>query len=259
MSDVVAIILARGGSKGVPLKNLQTVGGLSLLARAIRTTQAALVRSPATRGNQSVPPVVYVSTDCPMIAAEALANRAEVISRPKRLAEDDTEGLDALRHAIGRLPSSPSIVALVQCTAPLMTATDVERTCHALECGYDLTVCSVPFDGVVFSSYGKPLTWQPGSSNRQQRDQMRRVAGSVWAFAPEYAERDWYSGLIGMVPSEVPVHLEIDTEADLEIARRLVGPGIVPSGSSRSNGVLCEVAGCHDGHMQRWPETAARP
>lgn len=54
-----ALILARGGSKGIILKNLQTVGGVSLLARAIRTTKLAGLR-------------VTVSTDHPLIALEAL-------------------------------------------------------------------------------------------------------------------------------------------------------------------------------------------
>lgn len=58
--EIVALILARGGSKGVYLKNLQTVGGVSLLARTVHTARAAGLVD------------VTVSTDHPLIALEAL-------------------------------------------------------------------------------------------------------------------------------------------------------------------------------------------
>src|SRR5699024_9258628 len=73
----VAIIPARGGSKGIPLKNLQKVAGISLLARAIT----------AAKSSPSIDRVI-VSTDHEGIAAEALRTGAEVSHRPAEIAGD---------------------------------------------------------------------------------------------------------------------------------------------------------------------------
>lgn len=67
----IAIIPARGGSKGVPRKNIKKVGGFPLVARAIRTCQAS-----------GAIDQVYVSTDSDEIAAVAREYGAEIIERP---------------------------------------------------------------------------------------------------------------------------------------------------------------------------------
>ena len=76
-AEIVAVIPARGGSKGVPRKNLREVGGVPLVVRAIRSAQAAA----------SVDRVV-VSTDDAEIAAVAFAAGADVVDRPADLAGD---------------------------------------------------------------------------------------------------------------------------------------------------------------------------
>jgi len=83
------VILARGGSKGVPGKNLKPVGGLSLLARSVRAAKAA-------------PSVdqVHVSTDDAGIAAEARRFGAEVIDRPAELSGDGATSEAGWLHAL---------------------------------------------------------------------------------------------------------------------------------------------------------------
>ena len=76
-SGALAVIPARGGSKGIPGKNLQAVGGLSLVARSV---QAAF----ASRGVDRV----VVSTDDDAIAEEAQSHGAEVVRRPAAIAGD---------------------------------------------------------------------------------------------------------------------------------------------------------------------------
>ncbi|HEU6436406.1 MAG TPA: acylneuraminate cytidylyltransferase [Nitratidesulfovibrio sp.] len=83
--DVVAVIAARGGSRGVPRKALRTVGGVPLIARAVAACRAA--------GNITR---VMVNTDCPDIAAAARAAGADVpFLRPAELATDEASPLDA--------------------------------------------------------------------------------------------------------------------------------------------------------------------
>lgn len=83
----VAIILARGGSKGLPRKNLQKIAGRSLLRWAIEATLAA-----------ELP--VYVSTEDGEISREAIGCKATVIIRPQELASDEATSTEALYHAV---------------------------------------------------------------------------------------------------------------------------------------------------------------
>lgn len=259
--DVACIILARGGSKGVPRKNLQMVGGISLLARCIRTCQGVRVRSPASGGNLEILPKIFVSTDCPQIAAEALSCRADVIDRPRSLATDEANGTDALKHAVHEIGEDYGTIALVQCTTPFLTSVDVIRCIHALETrAYDITCSTIPFHGLVFTRSGKSLTYNAGEHpNRQRREEYRMHTGGCWAFRREYlTEHPWMGGLIGMVPAQFQHYLEIDTSEDLEVAR-LVISGQQSLSSDRSRGSLCEVSGSNDGDLQCRPETLTSP
>jgi CMP-N,N'-diacetyllegionaminic acid synthase len=116
-NKVVAIVPARGGSKGLPGKNLAPLGGVTLLARTIR---AALASHFVDR--------VVVTTDAADIAREAVANGAEVpFMRPAELAEDGTPSDAVVRHVIEQLGLSEEWLALLQPTSPLRTAEDIDN------------------------------------------------------------------------------------------------------------------------------------
>ena len=85
----LALIPARGGSKGIPGKNLQEVGGVPLVGRSV---QAALASTRVSR--------VLVSTDDDAIAAAAHSHGAEVVRRPEHLAGDTASSESALLHAL---------------------------------------------------------------------------------------------------------------------------------------------------------------
>ncbi|MEM9693216.1 MAG: acylneuraminate cytidylyltransferase family protein, partial [Myxococcota bacterium] len=109
---VLAIIPARGGSKGIPRKNLVDLDGLPLLAHSIRHAQAS---RRITR--------VVVSTDDEEIAAVARAYGAEVpFLRPGHLAEDHVLDHPVFAHALARLQSeegySPDVVVHLRPTSP---------------------------------------------------------------------------------------------------------------------------------------------
>ncbi len=107
----VAIIPARGGSKGVPRKNLQRVGGVALVARAVRAAAAAGVE------------LVVVSTDDDEIAGVAASAGARVIRRPAELSGDTASSESAILHALDELESAGEhydIVAFLQATSPFI-------------------------------------------------------------------------------------------------------------------------------------------
>jgi CMP-N,N'-diacetyllegionaminic acid synthase len=134
--EILGIIPARGGSKGVPLKNRRLVAGKPLIQYSI---DAALRSKRLT--------MVVVSTDDPAIREIAHASGVEVIDRPAHMAGDTSPVIDAVRHALETLEtngrSKPQAIVLLQPTAPLRTCEDIDR---AIELFYDKglnPVCSV--------------------------------------------------------------------------------------------------------------------
>ncbi|MFF4222017.1 cytidylyltransferase domain-containing protein [Streptomyces abikoensis] len=141
---VLAVIPARGGSKGVPGKNLAPVGGVPLVARAVR----------ACRGARLVTDVV-VSTDDPAIAAAARGAGAEVVQRPSAIAGDAATSEAAVLHAMDAYEAMRGVVVgtvlLVQCTSPFLTAEDVGGVAAAVvEGGADTALTVAPFHGFVW-------------------------------------------------------------------------------------------------------------
>jgi N-acylneuraminate cytidylyltransferase/CMP-N,N'-diacetyllegionaminic acid synthase len=125
--SVLAIVPARGGSKGVPRKNVRLVAGRPLVAWTI---DAAL-------GARSVGRVV-VSTDDAEIAEVARRCGAEVpVLRPAELARDDTPGVEPALHIVEWLDANegyrPENVVLLQPTSPLRTAGDIEDAVRLME------------------------------------------------------------------------------------------------------------------------------
>ncbi|MER5400086.1 N-acylneuraminate cytidylyltransferase [Streptomyces sp. NPDC002599] len=141
---VLAVIPARGGSKGVPAKNLLPVGGVPLVARAVRECRAARLVTD-----------VVVSTDDQAIAAAARQAGAEVVLRPAAIAGDTATSEAAVLHAMDTheaLHGSPvDVVLLVQCTSPFIIREDVDGVVDAIiENGADTALTVAPFHGFVW-------------------------------------------------------------------------------------------------------------
>src|SRR5262249_2660240 len=118
---VFGVIPARGGSKGLPGKNLRVLGKLSLIGHAVASSResARLTRS-------------IVSTDSPELADEARRHGAEVpFQRPAELASDQAGMIPVLQHAVRWLESTgarPDLVVTLQPTSPFRTGDDIDRT-----------------------------------------------------------------------------------------------------------------------------------
>ena len=125
----IAFIFARGGSKGLPGKNIRLFGGKPLIAWSIQHAQAVKRISR-----------VIVSTDSQEIAAVALQYGAEApFIRPAKLAQDDSPEWLAWRHALNYLRETtdilPEVMVSVPATAPLRLPLDVENCLDEYEGG----------------------------------------------------------------------------------------------------------------------------
>ncbi|MER5754825.1 N-acylneuraminate cytidylyltransferase [Streptomyces sp. NPDC002088] len=157
---VLAVIPARGGSKGVPAKNLAPVGGVPLVARAVRECRASRLVTD-----------VVVSTDDQAIAAAARQSGAEVVLRPAAIAGDTATSEAAVLHAMDAheaLHGSPvDVVLLVQCTSPFIVREDIDGVAGAVvENGADTAVTVAPFHGFIWrDAADDPTVVEAGSAD----------------------------------------------------------------------------------------------
>lgn len=215
----LAIIPARGGSKGLPRKNILPLAGKPLIAHTIA----------AARGAALVARIV-VSTDDDEIAAVAQAYGAEVVRRPDDLASDFARSEDALLHVLDTLEESegyrPDAIAFLQCTSPLTTPGDIDGTLARLAEGADSALAVIPFhyflwrdsasDGAEGVNHDKSRRLM-----RQERDPEFLETGSVYAMKVDGFRRAGYRffGRIAMHPIPTEHWLEIDEPADFRIAQ----------------------------------------
>ncbi|MEM9696276.1 MAG: acylneuraminate cytidylyltransferase family protein [Myxococcota bacterium] len=116
MTGVLAVVPARGGSKGVPRKNLHPVAGQPLIGW---TLDAALASDCVDR-------VVVSSEDDEILAVAARWGDAIPLRRPPELALDTTPGIEPVLHAIEAQAETFTRVVLLQPTSPLRTAADID-------------------------------------------------------------------------------------------------------------------------------------
>ena len=219
---VAAIIPARGGSKGVPGKNLRRVGGRSLVERAVDACIAAeLIDS------------VYVSTDDPDIARAAEAAGAWVIGRPPELSGDLASSESALLHALDQLTAagaSPEVVAFVQCTSPFIAPGDLDRGVELVARGRADSVFSAvaTYDFLWRSSGGQGLVsgqnhdaaYRP---RRQDREPDYRETGAFYVMATEgfRAAQHRFFGRTAVVEVPELTAVDVDHLHDLTLAGAL--------------------------------------
>lgn len=185
-----AIIPARGGSKGLVLKNLRKVGGERLIVRAVK----AALGSDLVSG-------VYVSTDCPEIAHAARTAGAQVIIRPADLAADESSSESAIQHVLlelQRCGQMPRFVAFLQCTSPFTTAAEISQILRPLIDGQaDSTFLAVPSHGFLWKQNGADggvtginHDHRSPRQRRQDREPEFRETGAAYGFgAEEFLQR----------------------------------------------------------------------
>ena len=121
MKHALAIIPARGGSTGIPRKNLCLFNGRPLICWSIEAAQAAELVGP-----------VVVSTDDAEIAEVSRVAGAKVIMRPAAISTDIASSETALIHALESLDELPELTVFLQCTSPLTQSEDIDNCIRKL-------------------------------------------------------------------------------------------------------------------------------
>lgn len=215
----LCLIPARGGSKGIPGKNLRPLGGKPLI---VWTIEQAL----ATPGDVRV----VVSTDDEAIAVVARDAGAEIpFARPADLAGDTTATEPVVLHAISELGSRgyrPDAVVLLQATSPVRLPGTVRRAIEHFEStGADAIVGVVP-QGPFLWHWGDPPTADYDVDHRPRRQELTpadlryRETGSIYVTRTAVYEqhRNRLGGRISLFVMDELEGIDIDTDTDLLLA-----------------------------------------
>lgn len=226
---ITAVIPARGGSKGLPGKNMATVGGISLIARAVMVAQKL----------ESIDNVL-VSTDDDNIASEALRHGAVVHRRSEQLSADDAVVVDLIREifGIGQESSAPSSrignsrhCVLLEPTAPFRSVPSVAKCLENVLSGADSSATLAPASvhpERVFRIEGegvKPfipgaVAWKP----RQSFEPAFQLTGGAYVFDLQSLPNHGLSlayGIFRSVLVDERETMDIDGPLDLSIAQYL--------------------------------------
>lgn len=223
----VGIICARGGSKGVPRKNLRLLLGKPLLEWSVDVAK----RCPSLDR-------LIVSTEDPQIASVATALGAEVpFTRPMELAQDDSPELLVWQHALRTLAEldgrTPEVLVNLPTTSPLRAPEDVEACIselHRKDADLCLTVREArgnPYFNMVRLDDGLAkiaLESPKGVFRRQDAPRIYEITAVAYAACASYVLRTprLLDGRVTAVIVPTERSLDIDTESDLKFAEFLL-------------------------------------
>ena len=225
--NVLAIIPARGGSKGIPGKNIRDFAGKPLIVHSI---EAALNCPLISR--------TVVSTDDDRISEVARVHGAQVIKRPDELAADTSLVIDAIKHAVRKVEEEGGdvdIVLLLEPTSPYRRAEDLEKCIQVLLEDKADSVATFTNSHVspnrlwrVSGEVVEPfiegaVPWLP----RQKQPKAYELTGQIYGLSKKilFDQEDSISTLAGRIfPVITPreTALDIDTELDFMMAEKIV-------------------------------------
>lgn len=222
MTRIISIIPARGGSKGVPLKNIKVLAGIPLISHSIRQSLASNLIN-----------ATYVTTDSEDIGKIAHEEGARVIQRPKEFATDTASSESALIDAITQIEKhenyKPDLVVFLQCTSPIRNERDIDNAIHLLRKKNADSLLSVTenhrFIWEELDDTAEPINYDYKSRMRRQ-DLKPQYAenGSLYIFRPadliKYNNR--LSGKIALYKMHPVTAYEVDTHLDFSVVEMLL-------------------------------------
>ena len=220
----VAIIPARGGSKGIPEKNIKPLFGKPLVAWTIEHAKKSECFNK-----------IIVTTEDEEIAGISRKYGAEIIKRPKELAKDESPTIDAIFHVLEVLRTdnyNPNIIVLLQPTSPLRNVNDIEKALKLFlerDCESVVSVCEMEhppyWSFTVEGGYLNPLFENDYLKIRRQDLPKTYIPnGAIYVSMPQmlYKYKSFYCEKT--IPFVMPAErsIDIDNEIDFMLAELLV-------------------------------------
>ncbi len=220
--EILAIIPARAGSKGIRHKNTCEVGGKPLILHTLDHVRAT---PEITR--------VVVSTDCKDVASLTERHGAEIIWRPAELCTDDASSESALLHGLDFLKRSedyePDLVVFLQATSPLRRAGDISAAIHRLnQLSADSLFSGCRAHGFVWTERNGtpvPVNYDHRSRPRRQDGSPDWLEnGSIYVFKPWVLrkENSRLGGKIAFYEMSNLDSFQVDEPGDLRLIEQLM-------------------------------------
>jgi N-acylneuraminate cytidylyltransferase len=217
-----AIVPARGGSKGIPGKNLRKIGGKSLIAHSITAAK-----------NAEHVGAIYVSSDSSEILKEANDYGAQTIQRPSNISGDEATSESALLHALNTLSSGeddlPERFVFLQCTSPLTQPSDIDSAIKKAE--------NTNADSLLSVVKTQEFIWKEEKNNnivpinhkaelrepRQSLEPQYQENGALYVLKTDefLTQKERFFGKIVSYKMDDYHAIDIDKPLDLEIVRKI--------------------------------------
>ena len=216
--NVIGIIPARGGSKGIFKKNIQPVDGIPLVVRTVHALSEAI-------GSNNV----YVSTDSHEIAEMASENGASIINRPSEIAGDTATSESAILNAIDFLEDKKTpfdIIVFAQCTSPFISSEEINEAISMINSGEYQSVFSAKLNHSFLWKFTSDRQMVGVNHDKNMQRQRRQdlednflETGAFYVFKADIFRKtqNRFCGKTGAVISKVNP-IEIDEESDLVLA-----------------------------------------
>jgi YrbI family 3-deoxy-D-manno-octulosonate 8-phosphate phosphatase len=213
----IAIIPARGGSKGIPQKNIMDFASKPLIAWTIDQARKSQYISD-----------IYVSTDSNEIAEISSEYGAKIIKRPKNISSDYATSESAIIHVLENIENDINYVVFLQATSPLRKAVDIDNAIGKLITEESDSLLSVVNSHkFIWRDMHSSIT----SLNYDYKNRLRRQDfgeeyqenGSIYIFKPEVIRmyNNRLGGKIALYVMEQWQQFEIDTRADIDICETM--------------------------------------
>lgn len=210
-TKTIAIIPARGGSKRLPNKNIKLLGGIPLIAHSI------------LYANMNFVDRVIVSTDNAEIKKVAIKYGAEVMDRPKKIANDNSPTIEALQHVLENINEPFSTIILLQPTNPLRPKELLKNAVTKFTEGNHDSLMTVSRNqqkfGKIIDDKFVPYTYKIGQRS-QDLDPLYFENGLLYITKSRLIEKGEILGKNNypMIINHPYAHVDIDTQEDFELA-----------------------------------------
>ena len=210
-SKAVTVILARGGSKGIPGKNLIKLKGKPLLWYTINASLKSKVFE------------TWVSTDCSDIKKYSLDLGCKVIDRPKEISGDHSKSEEALIHFAENVQFHTLV--FIQPTSPLLLSNDINLGLEKMK-RFD-SIISVTEEHWLprWKTNGTPIGWDPKNRPMRQNIETNFVENGAFYITTKkklFETKLRFGGNIGFVKIPLKRSFQVDTQDDLELISLLL-------------------------------------
>ena len=218
MNKYVSIIPLRAGSKGLKEKNIKILHGNPLYSYTVKQGLRTTNR-------------VIVSTDIPSVLSTKFSSKVKVLSRNRKLAQDNTPMLDVLVDLFNKEPLENYIAIILQVTSPLRKDSDIINAINIYESGNYSMIMSVTQANQSALKYGflkdnqfiPILDKESIFKNRQSLPNVYRPNGAIYIFSIKDFMRklNYPDRKIGVYQMSENHSIDIDTEEDFNYVEQL--------------------------------------